>query len=248
MKFVDAPFRPSRGGHANGALLNLFFVTERSWSKQARDTRLPGGQTMDDYLVAAARDLFAGRPWCYMANKDRADLPDGARLPNTSHGLNCYQHLHQAVILSALNPAPIHAQFVRDMVGVSHDELQDSMYRANSYQAITRTSLRDPANTDRKQVLVADRTTAEWLRDIWSAPEPRLLGTDPLPAASKVGRPRVHRCEADKHKASRLGRRNKLLSHQAAMRQAMRARGSSPGGEAQARCDEIPLLIRPSLS
>ena len=54
--------------------------------------------------------------FAWMGNKD---VPDdifkgrGQRLPNSPFGLNPYQHLHHAVILSALNPPPAHFCFPR---------------------------------------------------------------------------------------------------------------------------------------
>jgi hypothetical protein len=51
-----------------------------------------------------------------MGNKDLGESffsqPGAEKLPNTPHGLNNYQHVHNVVVLSALNPPPTHFYFM----------------------------------------------------------------------------------------------------------------------------------------
>ena len=80
------------------------------------------------------------------------DVPDdifkgrGQRLPNSPFGLNCYQHLHHAVILSALNPPPAHFSFL-DALGFDSREVKRAGYWQAVYQAVMRISPRNPDDT-----------------------------------------------------------------------------------------------------
>ena len=105
--------------------------------------------------------------FAWMGNRD---VPDdifkgrGSRLPNSPFGLNCYQHLHHAVILSALNPPPAHFSFL-DALGFDSREVKRAGYWQAVYQAVMRISPRNPDDTNPKTVIVMDRATAEWLAE-----------------------------------------------------------------------------------
>ena len=87
-----------------------------------------------------------------MGNKD---MPDsifggrGRRLPNSPFGSNAYQQIHNAVILSALNPPPAHFAFL-DALGINSTEVKRAGYWQAVYQAAMRTSLRNPKTPMRR--------------------------------------------------------------------------------------------------
>ena len=86
------------------------------------------------------------------------------RLPNKPHGLNSFAGFHDIVFLSSLNPATDHFRFLQSR-GLSGGEVRGFTYFAEAYQAILRTSLRDPANRQPKRILVPDRGLAEYLHN-----------------------------------------------------------------------------------
>lgn len=192
VRFVEAPFKARWEKHSNGHLADIYFLTDHDWSKRlrARDAKEAAeNASVHELLVAHALELFGGEPFAYMCNNGDEAIEGGVRLPNTSHGLNEYTHLHNALITSALNPTPAHIHFVAETLGVSPAEQQFARFRQSAYQAVSRISLRDPASTDRKRIVVPDRGTAEWLATAAyeGATVNRLCEKDPLgPAGSKT--------------------------------------------------------------
>ena len=141
-----------------------------------------------------------------MGNKD---LPDdlfrqqGERLPNSPHGLNQFQHVHNVAVLSALNPPPAHFSFLAAL-GLNSAEVKRACYWQAVYQAVMRSSVRNPADTTPKTVVVMDRATADWLAAMFpGCSVARLAGIASLPAKGKAGRPRKHLCDADRKAAHR---------------------------------------------
>jgi hypothetical protein len=141
-----------------------------------------------------------------MGNKDVTDSVfngRGYRLPNSPHGLNPYQHIHNAVILSALNPPPAHFAFL-DALGFKSTEVKRSGYWQAAYQAAMRISLRNPDDMNCKTVIVMDRATAEWMAAMFPGCTVAPLGNmGEMPVKGKPGRPRKHDCDADKKRAYR---------------------------------------------
>ena len=193
--------------HSNGHLLTILFATEQDWSKNYRDKTLTDGvMTVQDRVVQRVAETFADVPFAWMGNKD---VPDdifkgrGQRLPNSPFGLNCYQHLHHAAILSALNPPPAHFAFL-DALGFDSREVKRAGYWQAVYQAVMRISPRNPDDMNPKTVIVMDRATAEWMAGMFPgctvAP---LGGLGDMPVKGKPGRTREHDCDADRKRASR---------------------------------------------
>ena len=193
--------------HSNGHLLTILYATEAGLVEELSVTRrLTDGVTVQDRVVQRVAETFADVEFAWMGNKD---MPDdifkgrGQRLPNSPFGLNCYQHLHHAVILSALNPPPAHFAFL-DALGFDSREVKRAGYWQAVYQAVMRISPRNPDDTNPKTVIVMDRATAEWMASMFPgctvAP---LGGMGDMPSKGKPGRPREHDCDADRKRASR---------------------------------------------
>ncbi len=142
---------------------------------------------------------MSGRHFAWMGNKDLGDGLFGkaacTRLPNTSHGLNDYKHLHDAVLLSALNPPPAHFFFLSS-IGIDSNAVRTALYRQQLYQAACRISLRNPSDTHAKLVVVPDRSTAEWLADKFPGCAVAPLAGMPELRKGKPGRPRLHESDA----------------------------------------------------
>jgi hypothetical protein len=194
--------------HGNGHLLTIRYGTEEDWSKNLRDKMIGGADrcSVMDRVVARVKDTLGHNPFVWMGNKDVPDAifgGHGQRLPNSPFGLNPYQGIHNAVILSALNPPPAHFAFL-DALGFDSREVKQAGYWQAVYQAAMRISLRNPDDTNPKTVIVMDRATAEWLANLFPgctvAP---LGGLEGMPVKGKPGRPRVHTSSADKKRVQR---------------------------------------------
>ncbi|WP_029031530.1 hypothetical protein [Salinarimonas rosea] len=206
--------------HENGEHITIFYVSEEAWSKTYRDKLVEaesgGSVQFCDIIRAGVGDLFCDDPFLWMGNKDIEDdffnQPRAQRLPNTPHGLNGFQSFHNIVVLSALNAPPAHFHFMEGQ-GVSGEEMRTAHYRTAVYQAVMRSSIRNPADTTPKRVVVMDRATAEWLADLFpGAKVEPLPGMGVVPRKGKPGRRRKHDSAADKTRAYRESQKRKYLA------------------------------------
>jgi len=194
--------------HGNGDLLTIRYATEEDWSKNFRDKTIDGAgtQTVGDRVVQLITETLGHDQFVWMGNKD---IPDsafggrGQRLPNSPFGLNPYQHIHNAVVLSALNPPPAHFAFL-DALGFNSREVKRAGYWQAAYQAAMRTSLRNPEDTNAKTVIVMDHATAAWMASLFpGCTVASLDGLGDVPTKGKSGRQRTHDCDADRKRAHR---------------------------------------------
>ncbi len=194
--------------HSNGHLLTILYATEEGWSKNFRDKLIADNDqmTVQDRVVHRVAETFADVEFAWMGNKDVSDdIFDGRgqRLPNSPFGLNCYQHLHHAVVLSALNPPPAHFAFL-DSLGFDSREVKRAGYWQAVYQAVMRISPRNPDDANPKTVIVMDCATAEWMAGMFpGCTVTPLGGLDGMPVKGKPGRPREHEGDADRKRACR---------------------------------------------
>lgn len=205
--------------HPNGARLTIAYAGERDWSKTWRDkTVTVGGETrtvLED-VVARSLDFFGDERFAWMGNVDLADglFGDrGTRLPNSPHGLNNFQHLHGAVVVSALNPTPAHYAFLETR-GLDSEEVRTGLYRQAVYQAAARISLRDLDATAPCRIIVADRATGEWMQGLFpgSTLVP-LPGGETVPSRGRVGRPRLHASDAERKAEHYAAEKRRLTEH-----------------------------------
>lgn len=169
VKFVSHPVietkvRERLAEHGNGEHLTIHYLSEEPYSKNMRD-KIPGGLKV--FAQRNIQNVFGTEPFIWVANNDVDDtvmdaFPDAKRVSNSPHGLNQFQHIHNVIFLSALNASPAHFGFMKSK-GVDGTDLRNAMVHQITYQAVMRSSLRDPANTEPKKVLVSDKQTAEWL-------------------------------------------------------------------------------------
>jgi hypothetical protein len=194
--------------HGNGDLLTIRYPTEEDWSKNFRDKKIgsDGTSTIGDRILECIIETFGNDQFVWMGNKDTQDGVFGGRgqrLPNSPFGLNPYQHIHNAVVLSALNPPPAHFAFL-DALGFNSREVKRAGYWQAVYQATMRISLRNPDDTNAKTVIVMDHATAAWMASLFpGCTVASLGGLDDVPAKGKSGRHRTHNCDADRKRAHR---------------------------------------------
>lgn len=218
--------------HPNGHLLTISYLTDQDWSKRFRDRPLDGdpGRTVLAEAVSRVGAAFKGEDFVWQGNKD---LPDdlfdavhngharpgrAIRLPQVAHGLNCYTHIHNVAILSALNPPPAHFGFLTRF-GVNGDEARTAIFRQQVYQAANRISLRNPDDPTPKRMVVPDRGTAEWVAGMFPGAAVAPLGGTVVGARKcKPGRDRQYATAAEKQAAHRARKRERevalaLLNH-----------------------------------
>ena len=199
--------------HDNGHLITIQYFDDADWSKSRRDRALAldsaDGEVfrVKDGVARIIREEMAGRPFAWMGNKDLADdffqSERAVRLPNSPHGLNSFQHLHNVVVVSALNAPPAHFRFMKDR-GVEPDQLRRAHYQSAVYQAVMRISVRDPNDMTPKTVVVMDKSTATWLAQLFPGAVVKPLGSKlDIAEPGQRGRTRIHDSAGDRAVASR---------------------------------------------
>ncbi len=98
------------------------------------------------------------------------------------------------------------------MAHLNSDEVRQAVYHEAAYQAAGRISLRNPEDRTPKHLVVADRTAAEAIADLFpGAKLQRLPFAEFIPQAAKPGPKRIHASDADRKKAHRDRHQSKLL-------------------------------------
>jgi hypothetical protein len=207
--------------HTNGKLLTIHYACkDGNWSKHKRDRKVEiGGETcsVNDLIISGALEVFGDEPFVWLANKDiEGQDPFGGRgvkLPHTSHGLNAYQHIHNAAVLAALNPTPALYAFLDEVGHLDSVEVRQAVYHEAVYQAAGRISSRNLADETSKHIVVADRVAAEALAELYPGAHLRRLPfADLLPQIGRPGRRRLHACDADRVAAHRQQHKARLLA------------------------------------
>ena len=189
--------------HQNGHLINIRYADEKPWSRKRRTSKLnPDNATIQDEITKVANAEFATAEFVWQGNKA---IPDGAfdengkRLPNLPHGLNTYSTINNIVFLSSLNPANEHLRFLKTL-GIDGSQVRKAIYCSTAYQAVLRTSIRDPGNTEQKTIIVPDHQLGEYLQSLFPDSKldkmPTSIPNDDSP--KKPGRPRKHQSPRDR--------------------------------------------------
>ncbi|MDX3806345.1 DEAD/DEAH box helicase family protein [Bosea thiooxidans] len=239
--------------HEHGNRITIFYACDEAWSKRFRDKLVDDGGggaiKLGDKVGIAVLDQFGDENFLWMGNKDLPDnffgVAGAQRLPNTPHGLNGYQGFHNIVVLSALNPPPQHFHFLREF-GIDGDEVRTAHYRTAVYQAVMRSSIRNPQDQTQKRVVVMDRDTAEWLADLFpGATVAPLPGLDVVPRKGKAGRKRKHSSGSERTKSCRAEKHKALLAELDRLNGTDFAMNGYPDLDpSEFGCNDIPSYIR----
>ena len=201
--------------HPNGECVTIYYVTDHQWSRKRRKKLLEDGTTILDHMVQAAKKLFPTGRFLWHANKSINEDPFGSpaeRLPNKPHGLNKFMDFDDVVFLSSLNPPPDHFNFLNHQYGLNGGEVRAFTYLATAYQAIMRSSMRDPKNQSQKRILVPDWALAEYLQEMLRGSKVERLDigiVDETP--KKRGRCRKHKSNRERVAAQRQRTREEKL-------------------------------------
>lgn len=212
--------------HDCGHRLEIKYVFEEKWSKRKRDrTQKVGSEELSglDIVLAAIKTEFGENEFVYMVNKDaevdvkqKLSATNSKQIPNSPFGLNCYQHIHQAAVLSALNATPAHYSFLAEM-GVDADAVREGQYHQSCYQAIMRTSLRNKDATENVKVIVSDKSAALSLQELFVGSNVSSIITGiEEPAKRRIGRPsaksKKSRADIEKQARAKKKRIRKMIA------------------------------------
>ncbi len=171
-----------------GDRVNIYCFAERPWSKYARNKIAAKGD-MFHFLKPLITDVFENRQYLMVANTDIEDgyllenFSDGIRIPNMPHGLNKFRHINDIVFLSALNNTPQHFTYLEKIHFIAPEHLRQARYFQYAYQAIMRTSLREPTSTEKVRIIVPDMELGNWLAEMFPGSK---LHSLPVPESCKA--------------------------------------------------------------
>jgi len=134
--------------HKNGELLTIFYAINEKWTKRIRNFVFQGN-TIQQLIADAAMQEFGDEPFAKLTNKDSMRDNDpfgdkGTSLPHAAYGRNDFQHLHNTVVIPALNPPTDFFAFVSNVIGIDAEDVYQAIYREQVYQASGRISIRLP--------------------------------------------------------------------------------------------------------
>lgn len=178
--------------HVNGHLLTIKYALQGQWSKNRRDQA-----GIEKAVIDAFCKGLGDQPFLWQHNKDRehrhpfGNKENAKKLPYVPHGLNEYLDLHNVAVLSAYHLSPDHRTFHKEMWSLTDTQITVATHLMAIYQAVMRSSLRDPENKDRKTILLPDRNTAQSMSLIFPGSQLSCLDVDPtsVEAPKKRGRP-----------------------------------------------------------
>jgi hypothetical protein len=202
--------------HPNGDLVTIYYVTDHQWSRRRKETVLnEDGETILDRMVKASSELFTSGRFLWHANKAVIESPfeyPAQRLPNKPHGLNVFADFDDIVFLSSLNPTTDHFRFLKEQYEIGGDEVRTFTYLSNAYQAVMRSSIRDPESRTPNRILVPDLALAEYLQEMLPGSKVEKLDigiSDDAP--KKCGRRRKHKSNRERVAQQRQRAREEKL-------------------------------------
>lgn len=201
--------------HENGHLIQFYYASERNWSKTVQIN----DPSFRPKFLKSVQSLFGENEFVWQDNvvneKDSfSGLSYAHNVGHSPHGLNQYQHIDRAVIISALNYSKNEGGFLTNLCCIGPDEQRIALSYHSSYQTYNRTSVRDPMNTSKKIVILPDRQNAAWQRERFPGSEIIPLGIDSRDAV-RTRPDKLYANAADRKRAQRdrlEERQNEIMS------------------------------------
>lgn len=165
--------------HENGHLIEFHYASERNWSK----TEQNNDPSFRPRFLKAVQSLFSENEFVWQDNvvnekETFSGLLYAHNVGHSPHGLNQYQHINQAVIMSALNYSRNEGGFLTRLCGISPGEQRIALAYHGSYQTYNRISVRDQSNHERKIIVLPDRQNAAWQHELFPGSVVIPLGID----------------------------------------------------------------------
>jgi hypothetical protein len=157
-----------------------YLLKGRGFSKYLAGKELgKGGRTWMDGMDKAALDYIGDRKFLYAINNDYTGQlrghPNGTQIPVISHGLNEYMNYNLIYFPVALNRAPRHLSMLNQL-GLDDEMVKDSTIHEVIYQALMRTSLRDPNSKQVIECIVPEYAAAERLARAFGTVQMKWIG------------------------------------------------------------------------
>lgn len=216
---MDLPLRYDT--HEGGDLITINYVSDEQWSKRFRSRAVDESENAETVLVYVRRcveEAVGDQPFLWMGNNDLPNnffrAPGARRLPNSPHGLNDFQDFHTTAVLSALNPTSCQFTFLEGQ-GIDGTAVRTNHYWSAVYQAVMRSSIRNPNCREPKRIIVMDSDTAHWLAKKFPGATVAPLGDTVLATRKgKPGRKRIHASDNERKAASERKRELEALVEQ----------------------------------
>ena len=122
------------------------------------------GERVIDHAVENVDRFFGGHPYLLSVNNGYGydtgtallkKFPAARRIPVIAHGLNEFQEFDNVAALAVVNPIPKYAKWIEERTGLTRAET----YRAHrihaTYQAVGRTSIRNPRRSRMPKTFIA---------------------------------------------------------------------------------------------
>ena len=165
------PFKPISEklryiNYKNGDRLTIRYLQEANWSKTA-SKKLDNGQSYLERHTKSVRDFMLDKHFLYMTNNsDKTEFSNATKAPVICHGMNEYKEIDNIYFSPALNNQPKHNAMLVDL-GINKDFIKNAMSHEVAYQAIMRTSLRNPDSIAQVTAVVVDKSTAEFIAGLF---------------------------------------------------------------------------------
>ncbi len=182
-----------------------YFIPGRNMSKALSRTEAIGGGNLIDRMDELAAKEFGGEPAIYIANNDRdskilENAPKMIQVPVVSNGLNSLQDYQNIYFSASLNREPKHFAMLKSL-GFSSEVVHQATAHETCYQAVMRTSLRNPECTAEVHAIVPDSYSAKRLAELLGGHEIERIGE--LVSAPKEPLTQTERTHRSKFKCLR---------------------------------------------
>ncbi|MGU3329451.1 hypothetical protein ACLBXB_21175 [Methylobacterium mesophilicum] len=197
--------------HTGYEKTKIYWGYERNYSKSVRN-REP-----DFYkaFIDSGLKLIGGKRFIRLENNDiketssLARAENGETIPGRPHGLNRYRHIDHAIVIPAMNYAPMAGKLLFELFGLSREKQAISFACHNIYQAISRTSMRDGDLSRERIWVVPSEHHATYLCSVFQGATSNSLSLV-QPSAGKRGRSSTFDSSKDRKNQSKQINRNKM--------------------------------------
>ncbi|PNU04616.1 hypothetical protein A8V01_19600 [Novosphingobium guangzhouense] len=176
--------------HTSGHRLTIKYLIQGNWSQSFANSTFESGTILD--AVCSAMEGELGDEFLFQSNKKHEDsiFEDGIKLPQIVHGLNRPKFVRQnaVALVKAINHSSGVAAFLK-AIGFTAEELKVTMQYQGEYQAMMRSSLRNPNATAPVTVCVVSEGSAKWLQDKFPGSTVERIASD-IPEPKQAGAPK----------------------------------------------------------
>lgn len=183
-----------------------YLMEKDRFSKLLKNTTI-GDQKLIELMDQTVAKFFSGRDFLWVRNNNDKEsvlssLPNAQIMPVICHGLNSFADYENIYLSAALNRTPIHTRMM-NALGFTNEMMIKATAHETYYQAIMRTSLRNPDATDFVDIVVPDRGSAERIGQLLGVTQingiasPILKHESPFTPSQRNQRSKYHKAYQD---------------------------------------------------